>query len=138
MARILIVDDDRDVVEACRLFLERDGHTVAAAYSRGGGTRAVADWPPDLLVLDVMMEEPDDGIAMAQELRRGGFTAPILMLSGIARVTGLPYAPDPDVLPVDAFLEKPVRPARLVEAVRALLGSKEGSHAGHGTSAAAR
>lgn len=141
MARILIVDDDRDVVEACRLFLEREGHTVAAAYSRGGGMRALADWPPDLLVLDVMMDEPDDGIAMAQELRRSGWKNPIVMLTSIGKVTGLGYGADPDVVPVDAFLEKPARPAVLVKTVADLLaraGGKEESHAGHGTTPAAR
>ncbi len=141
MARILIVDDDKDIVEACRLFLEREGHTVAAAYSRGGGMRAVSDWPPDLLILDVMMDEPDDGIRMAQELRRSGWQTPIVMLTSIGKVTGLGYSADPDVLPVDAFLEKPVRPAVLLETVAALLarsGGKEESHAGHGTAPAAR
>lgn len=141
MARILIVDDDKDIVEACRLFLEKDGHTVAAAYSRGGGMRAVAEWPPDLLILDVMMDEPDDGIVMAQELRRSGWKTPILMLTSIGKVTGLPYSADPDVVPVDAFLDKPVRPAVLRETVAALLGRKGGKeeiHAGHGTTTAAR
>ncbi len=141
MARILIVDDDKDIVEACRLFLEREGHTVAAAYSRGGGMRAVADWPPDLLVLDVMMEQPDDGIAMAQELRRSGVRTPIVMLTSIGKVTGFGFGADPDVLPVDAFLEKPVRPAVLAKTVADLLarvGAKEETHAGHGTAPAAR
>ena len=121
MARILIVDDDKDIVEACRLFLEREGHTVAAAYSKGGGMRAVADWPPDLLVLDVMMEQPDDGIAMAQELRRGGSTVPIIMLTSVGQVTGMKYGRDNDLVPVDAFFEKPVRPDDLLKAVNGLL-----------------
>jgi len=141
MARILIVDDDRDVVEACRLFLEKEGHTVAVAYSRGGGMRAVAEWPPDLLVLDVMMEQPDDGITMAQELRRSGWETPIVILSSIGSATGLKYGADPDVLPVDAFLDKPVRPAVLTKTVADLLaraGGREESHAGHGTAPAAR
>lgn len=141
MARILIVDDDKDIVETCRLFLERDGHTVAAAYSRGGGMRAVAEWPPDLLILDVMMDEPDDGIVMARELRRSGWTPPILMLSSIRMATGLPDSADPDVVPFDAYLDKPVRPAVLRETVAALLGRKDGkeeSLAGHGTTTAAR
>ena len=141
MARILIVDDDKDIVEACRLFLEREGHTVAAAYSRGGGMRAVADWPPDLLVLDVMMDEPDDGITMAQELRRSGWKTPIVMLTSIGKVTGLGYGADPEVLPVAAFLDKPGRPGVLVMTVADLLAlscGKEESHAGHGTTPAAR
>ena len=89
MATILIVDDDPDVVEACRLFLERDHHKVVCAYNRAEGMKAVAEAKPDLLILDVIMEQADDGIAMAQELRRAGFTTPILMLTSIGKVTGL-------------------------------------------------
>jgi len=141
MARILIVDDDRDIVEACRLFLEREGHTLAAAYSRGGGMRAVAEWPPDLLILDVMMEQPDDGIVMARDLRRSGWKMPIVILTSLGKVAGLGCGADPDVVPVDAFLDKPVRPAVLVSTVADLLaraGGKEESHTGHGTTTAAR
>jgi DNA-binding response OmpR family regulator len=65
MARILIVDDDPDVVEACRLFLQKEGHSVAAAYSRAEGMAAIAAATPDLLILDVILEQPDDGTAMA-------------------------------------------------------------------------
>jgi DNA-binding response OmpR family regulator len=126
MARVLIVDDDPDVVEACRLFLEREGHEVAHAYSRGEGMQQLAAFNPDLLILDVIMEQPDDGIAMAQELRRQSFRKPILMLTSISRVTGLAYGKDSDVVPVDDFVEKPVDPRTLLGKVNALLVRKEG------------
>ncbi len=124
MATILIVDDDPDVVEACRLFLERDRHTVVCAYNRAAGMKAVAEANPDLVILDVIMDQPDDGIAMAQDLRHAGFTSPILMLTSIAKVTGLSYGKDEDVLPVDAFHEKPIDPATLMRTVDELLAAK--------------
>ncbi len=126
MAKILIVDDDPDVVDACRLFLEKKGHTVSGAYSRAEGMQAVASVKPDLLILDVMMEQPDDGIAMAQDLRRQGAKLPILMLTSIGRVTGLEYGRDNELVPVDEFQEKPIEPATLVAKVDKLLGRKEG------------
>jgi DNA-binding response OmpR family regulator len=125
MARILIVDDDPDVVEACSLFLEKEGHQVSAAHNRADGMRAVREQKPDLLILDVIMEEADDGIAMAQELRREKFGAPILMLTSLAKVTGMSYGADKDLVPVDAFVEKPVDPAVLVRKVAELLKGKE-------------
>jgi len=121
MTRILIVDDDPDVVEASQLVLEREGFEVDTALSREEGARKVAEAAPDLLILDIMMTQPDDGIAMAQDLRRSGFRNPILMLSSIDKVSGMHFAKDGEVLPVDDFVEKPVKPAVLVEKIKALL-----------------
>ncbi|HXK56583.1 MAG TPA: response regulator [Gammaproteobacteria bacterium] len=121
MAKVLIVDDDPDVVEACRLFLEKEGHEIGCAYNRTEGMEQVAAFGPDLLVLDVMMEQPDDGIAMAQELRRTGFAKPILMLTSVSKATGIEIGKDDAVVPVDAFHEKPISPQDLVASVKELL-----------------
>ena len=110
MARILIADDVPDVAEACRLFLEQEGHTVTSAFNRAEGMTAIASEKPDLPILDVIMDQPDDGIAMAQELRRGGFSAPIIMLTSIGKVTGFSYGRDRELVPVDYRHEKPIDP----------------------------
>ncbi len=121
MSRILIVDDDPDITEACQLFLKKDGHEVQCAYSRLEGMQAVETFQPDLLVLDVMMDQPDDGIAMAQDLRRAGFANPILMLTSLSKVSGFEYDKDQDILPVDDYQTKPIDPATLNAKVRELL-----------------
>ncbi|MCD4825494.1 MAG: response regulator [Phycisphaerae bacterium] len=121
MPKILIVDDDPDVLEAAKLCLEKEGYEVVTAGNRNDGMETVDAAGPDLLVLDVMMTEPDDGIAMAQDLRKAGFTKPILMMSSISKVTGLDYGKDNEVTPVDDFVEKPVKPATLIEKVKELL-----------------
>ncbi len=121
MAKILIVDDDPDIVEASQLFLEREGHTVATAGSRSAGMAQVEAFGPDLLILDVMMEQPDDGFAMAQDLRRLGKRFPILMLTSVATASGLAFGKDEEMVPVDEFLPKPVEPDTLVKTVAALL-----------------
>ena len=121
MAKIMIVDDDPDVVEGCRLVLEREGHEVSSAGSRAEGMRILESFVPDLLILDVVMEQPDDGFAMAQQLRKQNFSAPILMLSSINKVTGMKYDRSEPMTPVDAFEEKPISPSRLIEQVNLLL-----------------
>jgi len=126
MSKILVVDDDTDVVESVRFVLEKDGHEVFEANNRPDGMAQVAAVSPDLIILDVMMEFQDDGIAMAQELRRQGFAKPILMLTSVGKATGLTFGKDDDVVPVDDFQEKPVLPATLREKVRALLARSEG------------
>ncbi len=121
MARILIVDDDPDIVEASQLFLEREGHETDVAYNRPDGLAKVASFNPELLILDVMMEQPDDGFLMAQELRRKGNRLPILMLTSVASASGLAFGQDDEMVPVDAFVPKPVEPATLVQTVARLL-----------------
>lgn len=121
MAKILIVDDDPDIVEASTLFLQKAGHEVASAFSRAGGMQALAAFQPDLLILDVMMEQPDDGFTMAQELRRTGHTLPILMLTSVASASGLAFGKDTEMVPVDEFQSKPVEPAELLRKVAGLL-----------------
>lgn len=121
MARILIVDDDPDIVEASQLFLEKEGHQVASANNRAEGMKQVEAFQPDLLLLDVMMEQPDDGFVMAQELRRKGFRKPILMLTSVATASGLAFGKDDEMVPVDEFIPKPVEPGVLVAKVAELL-----------------
>jgi len=119
--KILIVDDDPDMVEASRIVLEREGYSVESAPSLEEGLIKLAESEPDLLILDVMMAEPDDGLRFARKARRDGFTLPILMLTSVNRALGLQIGMDEEMVPVDEFLEKPVDPATLVEKVRWLL-----------------
>ena len=124
MAKILIVDDDPDVAELGKLALGKAGHEVSSASNREEGLDAVKSFGPDLLILDVMMEQPDDGISMAQQLRREKFDKPILMLTSIGKVSGMDFGKDEDMVPVDAFYEKPVAPDVLVNKVNELLGKQ--------------
>lgn len=121
MAKILIVDDDHEFVGAVKTVLENSGHQVAAAYSRESGMEACQKEDPDLFIIDVMMEQPDDGFTMAQDLRRQGIDKPILMLTGISQVTGMEFDKDSDIVPVDAFVNKPVLPGELLKKVNELL-----------------
>ena len=125
MARILTVDDDPDIIEASRIFLEKEGHAVSTASSREEGMKAVASVKPNLLMLDVMMDQPDDGLAMAQDLRQGGYAGPILMLTSLTKVSGFDYDKDGDLVPVDDFQTKPIDPRVLVQKVNALLSRRK-------------
>lgn len=122
MARILVVDDDPDITYAISLFLKKQQHEVHVAASRAEGMKALEAFKPELMILDVMMEQPDDGIAMAQDLRRAGVTLPIIMLTSVGKVTGMSYDRDNELVPVDAFFEKPIRPDDLLKKVVDLLG----------------
>ncbi len=121
MAKILIVDDDPDIVEAGRLVLEREGYEVDEAGSRTVGMARLADGKPDLLILDVMMEEPDDGLLMARDVRKAGYKLPIIMLTSVNAAMGLNIDKDEEMVPVDDFQPKPVDPRVLIAKVKQLL-----------------
>ena len=124
MPKILIVDDDPDIVESVTLVLEAEGYEVAGAASKEQAMAAVGTGKPDLIILDVMMEQPDDGFVLAQDLRRQGLKTPILILSSIGHVTGYKYGKDSEMAPVDDFVSKPVAPQELLARVKALLAAR--------------
>jgi DNA-binding response OmpR family regulator len=121
VAKILIVDDDPDIIEAGKLVLEREGFEVEGAPNKGEGFKKLEEVKPDLLILDVMMEEPDDGLRMARDIRKAGYTLPIIMLTSVNAAMGLNIDKDEEMVPVDEFQPKPVEPATLVAKVQKLL-----------------
>ncbi len=121
MPKILIVDDDPDVVETTTIVLENDGLTVVSASNVKDGMAAVDREKPDLIILDVMMDEPDDGFVMAQDLRARGIKTPILMVTSVGKVFGLQFDKNSEMVPVDEYAEKPLDPKVLVAKVRGLL-----------------
>ena len=121
MPKVLIVDDDPDTVEACRIVLEKAGFETEGAGSRAEGMQAIEQAPPDAIVLDVVMEEPDDGFTMAQQLERAGFKIPILMLTSVGRAAGFSFGKNEDVVPVAEFVDKPIAPKDLVAKIKKLV-----------------
>ncbi len=129
MAKILIVDDDPDIVLATRLSLERAGHQVIAASNGAEGLEKLKAERPDLIILDVMMDTATEGFQLALKLRSRDPASeladyrgiPILMLTAIHSTTPLRFGPEEDYLPVDDFVDKPIDPDLLVKKVEALL-----------------
>lgn len=129
MAKILIIDDDPDVVEGMKVVLESKQYQVTVANSGREGLEEVIRSKPDLIVLDVMMETMDKGFEVARELKKiqNSKDIPILMLTAIKENTGLDFkneAGDKDWLPVDDYTEKPLKPEALLSKVESLLRDK--------------
>jgi CheY-like chemotaxis protein len=127
--KILIIDDDPDLVEVIRLTLVANGFQVFSAASGAEGLQKVKEIEPDLIILDVMMDYTTEGFQVSLELRSPDPNSeyadyrdiPILMLTAIHSTTPLRFAPEEDYLPVDGFVEKPLEPADLVKKVEELL-----------------
>jgi CheY-like chemotaxis protein len=125
---VLLVDDDSDFVEMNRVLLEEHGYTVRVAFSGRQCLEAVAASRPDLIILDMVMENPSDGFNVSRELRNSEYTKgiPLLMITSVNDSVPFRVEPDRTWLPVDALLEKPVDPQLLLAVVDRAL---EGAHA---------
>jgi CheY-like chemotaxis protein len=133
MPKILIIEDDPDMVTALRLPLEAQGYELSVAATGAEGLEKVKEVEPDLIILDVMMETTTAGFQVSLQLRSPEPDSeyakyrdiPILMLTAIHTTTSLRFGPDEAYLPVDDFVDKPVDPDILLQKVRALLEKSE-------------
>ena len=125
MKRILIIEDDRDIIELVRYNLVNEGFQVTAASDGTAGLASVKKSPPDILLLDLMLPRLS-GLEICKEIRRDSALnrLPILMLTARGeeadRVVGLEMG-------ADDYVTKPFSPRELVARVKALLRRTEPS-----------
>lgn len=129
--KILIVEDDLDLVEATKLILENNGYKVVTASDTADGMNKVIQEKPGLIILDVMFgsQGKSGGFQFAATLRQSEdlSSIPILMLTAVnVENPGFDFSPktDGEYLPVDGFLDKPAQPEELLEKVRELIVQK--------------
>src|SRR5512140_3750555 len=125
MKRILVVDDEPNIVALLRLYLEKEGFAVVAARD-GEEALALHDrHDPDLVVLDLMLPGID-GFEVCREIRRRGAT-PVLMLTArdddVDAIVGLE-------LGADDYVTKPFNPRALMARVKAILRRTDGTSRG--------
>ena len=122
---VIVIDDDPDMIESTKVILRGAGFAVESALSGREGLARIRKGGIDCIILDVMMAKDTEGFRVAQDLKADGKTAPIpiIMLTSISQKTGFEFSPktDKEFLPVELFLEKPVEPKKLVEAVKGVL-----------------
>lgn len=120
--KIMIIDDDIDLVETMRITLESDNYEVIDAQEGQKGLEILKREKPDLLILDVMMGTLDEGFHIAYQIRNDEEIKdiPILMITAVGAQTGFKFdmQRDEDFLPVNEFIEKPVNPKVLLDTVK--------------------
>ena len=129
--KILIIDDDPDLVESMQITLEANDYQVESAYNGTEGLRLVKEINPDLIILDVMMDSITEGLQVSYQLRsrdpqseyRDYANIPILMVTGVSQKMHMKFSPekDEDYLPVDELVEKPIQLDTLLEKVKKLI-----------------
>lgn len=128
--RILMIDDDVQAVDTVETLLQSVGYETAHAYMAVEGVELARRWKPDLILLDVMFAGPPgpDGFEVSRELHADPEMKdiPVIILSGVKKFFGMAteFTPDETWMPVKAFVEKPVKPATLLETIEKALGSR--------------
>ena len=121
--RILVIDDDVQLVDAVKTLLESAGYSVSYAHPPEKGVEQAREIKPDLILLDIMFAGPPgpDGVEVSRRLKADPVLkdTPGIMLSGVKQVLDMPVelAPDEDYMPVQAFLEKPFKPDELLAVI---------------------
>jgi two-component system alkaline phosphatase synthesis response regulator PhoP len=122
--KILIIDDDPDLVEAVTMILESKHYKVAAAYGGIEGLQKAKTENPDLIVLDVMMPDKD-GYAVCKELKADPKlrNIPILLLTAVvSKIATTRYTQQMGLeTEADDYIDKPVEPEVLVKRIESLM-----------------
>jgi CheY-like chemotaxis protein len=123
---ILLVDDDTLLLEALRAVLEQH-YNVRTATGGEEAVAAVAETPPDLIILDVMMSYLSEGYDLAAMFRKGERTAhiPIMILTGVDRMFESRSRLEQSWVEVEAFLTKPPDFAVLHDTIESVLAAKK-------------
>lgn len=109
--KLLIIDDDVDIITAYSAFFSSRGFQVRTSFNSTKGRMEIESFQPDLIILDVMMEQPDEGFIFAQQLLDEKIKIPVIITSSIAKAGQEIF--DIDIPNVKAVLQKPVELEKL-------------------------
>lgn len=120
---ILLVDDDADFVAGAKMVLDAAGYQTTVACNGRDALACLAEEPPGLILLDLMMETPLAGLEVARAVHQGKDqpAVPILAISAIRSTEWAHKLPLEEELPLDGFLDKPIEPSVLLNEVQRLL-----------------
>lgn len=116
---VLCVDDDPDFLESSRIFLEANDYIVESAPSAEDGLKKYHECNPDLVIVDLMMEEVDAGTNLAKELKLANNKAPVYMLSSVG--DQLNMSADFSAMGLRGVFQKPLDTQLVLKTIRAAL-----------------
>jgi len=129
--KVLLVDDDIDILDQTKLLLESRGYKVVSASSSEEGWKKYQQEKPDIAVLDLIMEEYDSGFVLAYKIKKasGEKMIPIIILTSVTYVTGLKFdaatVEEKEWTKCDAVLNKPVVIDELTKIIETLFAMKQ-------------
>ncbi len=124
---IMVVDDDRDVQEFCRIVLEREDYRVVTFSSSESALEFLTTNTPSIIITDLMMGGIDEGIQFVNKVREFNdekAKIPIIMITGINSKLGYDISPrsekEKKQMKIDEFIPKPLNPKQLITAMKKL------------------
>ena len=128
MSKVMIIDDDRDIIDSITMVLEANDYTVVAKMDTDNLISAIESENPDIILLDIVFPEDAQAgfkaarkIALQESLKH----TPVLILSAVNQLSNLGFSftendISKDFMPVSGFIEKPVKPAVLLERIKSV------------------
>jgi two-component system response regulator (stage 0 sporulation protein F) len=110
---ILCIDDDQDQLDGLRIVLEANGYVMVEARSAEEGVQVFRERQPDLVIVDLMMEEVDSGTAFVKELKILGADVPIYMISSVG--DSMSMTTDYSGLGLAGVFQKPIHTGTLLK-----------------------
>ncbi|MFA6186304.1 MAG: response regulator [Phycisphaerae bacterium] len=125
LKKVLVVDDDPDILEQIEIVLKANGYDVTLMGSVVNAEEFLTSTQPDLAIVDLMMEQMDSGFVLCHQIKKLYPNMPIILLTAVRASTGLVFdAKTPEAkswIKADCILDKPVRAEELLHTVRKLL-----------------
>jgi CheY-like chemotaxis protein len=124
MAKILVVDDDRDFIKITRMILQSQQHEVITAANGEEGLEIMRREKPDLVILDIMMSYILEGLDTRRQMAADPDlkNIPVIMSTSLAGERVPRNLPSDEYIPDSAWLHKPIDPDKLLEQVKKALG----------------
>ena len=119
MAKILIVDDDQTFIDSTTDMLQQAGFEAISATTPQEGTGKAESEKPDLILLDVTLQSPEDGLIMGKEIHGKGIDIPIIILENVAKATA--FSTDISTITVEAYAAKPLDPGKIIDKIKAII-----------------
>ena len=123
--KIMIVDDDIDVLTQMKMQVERFGYDTITAESQKEGEALLETEKPDLAIFDLMMENQDSGFILSYKMKKKYPDVPVIIATAVTAETGMIFGLDTEEernwIKADQYLEKGIRPDQLQREINKLL-----------------
>lgn len=122
---ILVVDDDQDFLVQMKMILESAGYAVETRNNINAAQDYLKKTRPDICIIDLMMENQDDGFVLCHHIKKIDNSIPVIMVTAVTQETGIEFdaatREERSWIKADLLLDKPVRPEQLKTSIEQLL-----------------